>query len=145
MLNEDIKKAIAANLSAEVGDALKGELQSLENLRISYETLELNHKKLIAERDELKSLVATNDGLTARESAVFAKEQGLALRGGLITLREAHAVEKVDLMRGVVGDVFKNRKIVTDHSIFGSIPLTDSNGYQSMQPFNATLTAEDKD
>lgn len=145
MLNKDIKTAITKNLPSEVGDVLRGELEELERLRkahpIALEEVSIKSKRV----NELEQLGHDAAEIVKQTALQLEAQAALTVREAVLAANEAHAKEKVTLVQGLVQDVFKNRQIMTSHSVFGNIPVHDGQGYPINMPFNATVDIKKDD
>lgn len=106
-IETDITDAIAKNLPAAVSQTLVERLTRLAKL-------EAENAALLKYRDEaiqLRNQAQKAELLAQREDAVKSSMQALSHREDLLKLREAHADEKVSLIRGVVTDVFANNRL----------------------------------
>lgn len=117
----DIKSAIDQHLPGMVGEELRKRLEKakmdeaeLEKVQQDYRSYKENHRTLDIREHELDDKAAKlakieqeqeekGKELTQREVAVTSRE-------GLIAMRETHAREIADSMRGVVRDVFCNNR-----------------------------------
>lgn len=144
-LDEKLNKAISEHLPQMVGDELQARLKEANNDR----------KELKAAREQLAkhdTLMKRTTDLSNRESTLKAltvahnddteqfriKIDEYKIQKALIDLRESHAKELTETMRGLVHDVFSNNhykyeRTVTktkDHTIaVEGAPAWEQNGY----------------
>lgn len=134
-MKQEIQDIIRKNLPAEVGDVLRQELSELARLREETSKLAEEGKSwrndACAAKNALEAATKRLGNIEKREADAAAKDVTLTLREELVKLREAHAKERVDEMRGVVKDVFSNNRL--KYSVPVAVPGTngikDHNGY----------------
>lgn len=107
-MQDEIQKAIKANLSAQVGDALQAELIDLADLRHEVPTLrtslELEKTRCREWQDKVdhyRGELAKHKTLTERESAVTAREFTQQLRDLEVKLCEARRADALGLVHAI--------------------------------------------
>jgi len=137
-LEQDVLKAVEEHLPAQIGNVLRKRLEEAEGLKARLEDSEAkridikkNMDQFIAENDELKELKNTRAALDQKDRELTDREKACEHREKCCEIREAHATEKVTLVRGVVQDVFRNNVIKT--SVYGGRDVPDGRpGYEGM-------------
>lgn len=135
MLLKDIQEAVKKNLSGEVGNALQAELKDLELLKSRAKEFNEYTARIDKENQRLKEGEAKARTIINREEAVLNREREAMIRERLLELKEGHTKESVDMMRGVVKDVFSNRKLKYQETI-----TRDETGYgESGSPISKNI------
>ena len=139
---EEIKIAIQKNLSAEVGEQLKSELEELKGFREAEEDrleeiMELSSiiESLKAENTELKEAVCKSESLDDREKNIEERSSELILREELHKLKEMHlehrlldASYRVQDMKELTTSAFEGRRLNQHISTYKSVPI-NMDGY----------------
>jgi hypothetical protein len=144
-LEEDISKAIDANLTAEVSKRLKIRIQQAEDVErraylLEQEVIGLK-KKLEMSEAQLHELKSLDDLIRKLETA---KEQArtAAIDKQIVDLKIENAKERVGDMKELVRAVFANNQYKYIIQENGQAAVTASaNGYPATVPVTRTVTA----
>lgn len=135
-LSQDLTDAINKNLSAEVGQVLRKELERIPALEAAKRLLEQDRDNANNVIEVLRAKVKTDESLKAREEALVKAEKALAERELKVLITEAtstavahHVATRVDDMKELVSLVFKNQ--IVRQEMFGSVSrqVPTTNGY----------------
>lgn len=139
MIEQEIRDLIEKNLPAQVGNVLRERLETAEKDAKTVTGLNLDIKRLQNENRVLNSRLAKQEAVEAREAGVTDREKVAAHREALIDLKEAHAKDKVAMMKSVVDSVFANNKYKYQES--GTVPVV-ADGWPQIQPTSKTVESE---
>ena len=123
---DDIKKAIEKNLSAEVGDRLKEQLDKLERLEKKVEELRGENTRLIEKNQKLEKELNEYQEIEATLDEAQTMLQGAKVKEEILKLHENHANEKVDLIKGLVETVFKSPDMRSQFAFNATLPVREN-------------------
>jgi predicted nuclease with TOPRIM domain len=114
-LQEALLEQVTNALPGLVGTQLRGELNRLYDIEKEYQTqkekLDQFTKEFSRVNEINSKLSSENNTFKGREEAIAKTEQRLALREGLIELRETHVAERIGDNLRVTMAVFANSKL----------------------------------
>ncbi len=110
MMMKEIQDAVKKNLSGEIGVQLQKELQDLEVMRGRVEQWEQWEDSIKAELKRLREGEHKMEEILRREAKVSERERDIYIQDAILTVKEGHSNDKVDLMKSVVENVFGNNK-----------------------------------
>ena len=139
--------SLTAELETEVADLhdLSAELQETIN-ELREEKMEV--AKRFSEIDERERNATSREAENeARFQGLNTREIDLELREAVIYLKEMHAADKVEMMRGVVGDVFSNNRFkytVRDQVPVEDMGMVDRSDYNNPVAYSGGATLQQK-
>lgn len=141
-MNEEIQKAIAKSLPAEVSTVLQERLRTCDRLETEIPRLNVR----IA---DLETKTARAGNLDMREKAIAENEKQIAdilskllVREALIGIRESNANERIAEMRGVVKDVFSNNRYKYRETGLVPAGVAQGSGQYSSSPMAMSSTID---
>jgi predicted RNase H-like nuclease (RuvC/YqgF family) len=144
-IEEDISKAIDANLTSEVSNRLKARLQLAEDLEKKSVLLERALREAKEENQTLKALVSTEEQLNEKirrfaEARDQAKEATIAKT--IVDLKLEYSAVRVADMKELVKDVFANSRFKYTLQEGGTVPVPNPGGYPTSASHSKTTTVE---